>query len=64
MLSADLNPRFSVDVVEDDEQFHVSVFPVKDGVASQVPVSVYHFDRHSGVTAEELLRAAAPHLFA
>ncbi len=64
MVIEGLNPQFELDETETDTQYEVSVFVVRNGVRNEVPISVYHFDKHEGVTVEQLLRGAAPHLFA
>lgn len=64
MVIEGLNPKFELDASETDTQHHVSVFVLREGVRNAVPISVYHFDKHEGVTVEQLLRGAAPQLFA
>jgi hypothetical protein len=64
MVIVGLNTQFEADVIESDTQYEVSVYVVRNGVRPELPISVYHFDKHEGATAEQLLRDAAPHLFA
>lgn len=64
MVIEGLNTQYQADAVESDTQYEVSVYVVRDGVQAELPISVYHFDKYEGATVEELLREAAPHLFA